>query len=78
MSMLKRGSKGKDVSEIQTRLEEVGFSPGKIDGDFGRATEIAVINFKKARAFWQTELSVQRPLMFYLREKTSECSQRLS
>lgn len=49
MAMLQRGSKGKDVIEVQERLEEVGFSAGKIDGDFGRATEIAVINFQKSQ-----------------------------
>jgi len=48
MSMLKRGSKGEDVRRVQQRLEKAGFSPGKIDGDFGRATELAVINFQQS------------------------------
>lgn len=49
MSMLKRGSKGNDVEEVQSRLLDIGFSPGKLDGIFGRATEIAVINFQRSR-----------------------------
>lgn len=48
MAMLKRGSKGKDVKKIQERLEEVGFPPGKIDGIFGKATEIAVMSFQES------------------------------
>jgi len=49
MAMLKRGSKGNDVQEVQSRLQDIGFSPGKIDGIFGRATEIAVINFQRSQ-----------------------------
>ncbi len=49
MSMLKRGSISDDVREIQMRLKDVGFSPGDIDGIFGRATEIAVINFQRSQ-----------------------------
>jgi len=49
MAMLKRGSKGNDVIGVQSRLLDIGFSPGKIDGIFGRATEIAVINFQRSQ-----------------------------
>ena len=48
MEMIKRGSKGKDVRKVQERLKKIGFSPGPVDGDFGRATEQAVINFQKS------------------------------
>jgi peptidoglycan L-alanyl-D-glutamate endopeptidase CwlK len=47
MSFLAVGSSGPDVKELQQKLEEAGFSPGLIDGDFGLATEAAVINFPK-------------------------------
>ena len=49
MGMLERGSKGSDVKEVQSRLLDIGFSPGKPDGIFGRATEIAVINFQRSQ-----------------------------
>jgi len=49
MAMLKRGSKGNDVIGVQSRLLDIGFSPGKIDGIFGRATEIAVFNFQRSQ-----------------------------
>ncbi|MGI9533664.1 MAG: peptidoglycan-binding protein [Thermodesulfobacteriota bacterium] len=48
MSMLHRGSKGEDVRKIQKKLDRAGFSPGEIDGVFGRATELAVINFQRS------------------------------
>lgn len=44
--MLRSGSKGKDVRELQQLLVRAGFSVG-IDGDFGPATERAVRLFQK-------------------------------
>ena len=45
---LKRGSKGEAVKEIQTMLNRLGYDLGScgIDGDFGRMTESAVMNFQ--------------------------------
>lgn len=48
MAMLRRGSKGKDVKVIQEKLANAGFPPGPIDGIYGRATELAVINFQQS------------------------------
>jgi len=45
---LEEGSKGKTVARLQKRLKELGFNPGKIDGDFGPATRAAVIGFQKS------------------------------
>lgn len=44
--MLRDGSVGPEVERLQARLEEVGFSPGRADGDFGPATRAAVIGFQ--------------------------------
>ncbi|HEX8854450.1 MAG TPA: peptidoglycan-binding protein, partial [Thermoleophilaceae bacterium] len=38
---LRRGRRGWDVSELQFLLRRRGFSPGSIDGGFGRATRSA-------------------------------------
>lgn len=46
MATLRRGTRGADVRRLQERLKEVGFSPGAIDGDFGPATEAAVMAFQ--------------------------------
>ncbi len=46
MTTLRRGTRGADVRRLQERLKEVGFSPGAIDGDFGPATDAAVMAFQ--------------------------------
>ena len=48
MRPLQLNSSGADVSRLQTRLNELGFNPGKIDGDFGPGTEAAVIAFQRS------------------------------
>ena len=49
MRVLRRGSSGTDVADVQTRLRELGYIPGPVDGIFGRMTEEAVINFQRDR-----------------------------
>jgi lysozyme family protein len=46
-SILKRGSKGPFVKELQTSLVALGYDL-RVDGDFGAATEAAVKSFQKA------------------------------
>lgn len=48
---LRRGSKGQEVTELQTRLIQLGYdlSPYGADGDFGRKTEEAVKAFQRDR-----------------------------
>lgn len=46
--LLKVGSKGPDVVELQTKLNYVGYNVGKADGVFGNLTKQGVINFQKA------------------------------
>ncbi len=46
--VLKEGSSGPEVKKFQEKLKEKGFNPGLIDGDFGPATEAAVIAFQKS------------------------------
>jgi putative chitinase len=48
MSLFKVGSSGESVKQIQQALIGKGFDPGLIDGDFGPATEAAVIAFQKS------------------------------
>jgi peptidoglycan hydrolase-like protein with peptidoglycan-binding domain len=44
---LKEGIEGDDVRKLQTRLAELKFAPGPIDGIFGRSTVQAVWAFEK-------------------------------
>lgn len=48
-STIRRGDKGRDVTDCQTMLFNLGYSLGSygIDGDFGRATEAAVKEFQQ-------------------------------
>lgn len=46
---LKVGSKSDLVKVLQTKLKELGFDPGPIDGIFGSKTEAAVIEFQKSK-----------------------------
>lgn len=43
----KRGDKGAEVKELQTRLNELGYSVGSPDGVFGKKSETAVKSFQK-------------------------------
>ncbi len=45
--MLRIGSKGDIVREIQTKLSELGFDPGPVDGLYGPKTKKAVARFQK-------------------------------
>ena len=47
--MLRVGSSGQKVRELQVLLRRSGFDPGAIDGDFGPATRDAVRSFQAAR-----------------------------
>jgi peptidoglycan hydrolase-like protein with peptidoglycan-binding domain len=43
---LRRGSTGESMRFLQTRLKQLGYDPGPIDGIFGSGTERAVKNFQ--------------------------------
>jgi len=47
MEILKRGSSGKRVIEVQRALQEAGFLNGGVDGLFGSDTEAAVKSFQR-------------------------------
>lgn len=45
--LLGRGSKGTEVKELQSKLAQLGYGVGAVDGKFGAKTESAVRNFQK-------------------------------
>lgn len=49
MKTLKLGSKGEHVETLQQALKNSGFNPGLPDGDFGPATEAALINYQHSQ-----------------------------
>lgn len=42
--------RGEDVAELQSRLSQLGFDPGKVDGIFGFESERAVLEFQRNRS----------------------------
>ncbi len=46
-ALSKIGSRGAEVTQIQTRLKELGYYSGSIDGIFGTATQSAVKKFQR-------------------------------
>lgn len=48
MNTIKNGSQGADVKTLQTALNKYGYGLS-VDGIFGAKTEVAVINFQKAK-----------------------------
>ena len=45
--MLKLGSRGNDVKELQKKLNSLGFNAGAVDGIFGTKTRNAVMDFQR-------------------------------
>lgn len=62
--LLQRGDRGDNVTELQTRLEQLGYNTGGIDGIFGGMTEAAVQQLQQSvqlpsdGKFGQEELAV--------------------
>ena len=48
MQILRKGSTGPEVAELQTELKTRGFSPGAIDGRFGPGAEAAMLAFQRS------------------------------
>lgn len=51
---LAKGSKGDAVIKLQERLNELGYSVGTADGDFGGKTEKAIIQYQKDKGLEET------------------------
>jgi peptidoglycan L-alanyl-D-glutamate endopeptidase CwlK len=49
MPVLKAGSTGPDVNNLQQRLKDLGFDPNGVDGNFGPGTKAALIAFQKSK-----------------------------
>lgn len=47
-ALSKLGSRGDEVRRIQTKLKQLGFYKGAVDGIYGSATRKAVINFQRS------------------------------
>ncbi|MFI0416961.1 L,D-transpeptidase family protein [Spongiactinospora sp. 9N601] len=57
---LRLGAKGKVVKVLQARLKELGYHPGKIDGQYGGGTQFAVWAFQKVNGIRPTSTIARR------------------
>ena len=48
-SMLRQGARGPEVEQLQSKLSQLGYNPGRADGIFGRRTLAAVRGFQRAQ-----------------------------
>src|SRR5437016_7526594 len=49
MPILKQGSSGPHVKDLQQKLKGLGFDPNGVDGNFGPGTKAAVIAFQQSK-----------------------------
>ena len=49
MAVLKQGSSGPDVTNLQQKLKDLGFDPNGVDGNFGAGTRDAVMAFQQSK-----------------------------
>lgn len=49
MPVLKQGSSGWDVTNLQQKLKDLGFDPNGVYGRFGPGTRDAVISFQQSK-----------------------------
>ena len=62
MSVLKQGSKGPEVVDLQNKLKQLGFGPAVADGKFGPATKKALIAFQKSKGLTADGLAGPRTI----------------
>ena len=55
------GSTGEEVRQIQTKLNELGYDTGGIDGTYGTKTKNAVIAFQKSQGLSADGIAGPRP-----------------
>lgn len=56
------GSRGEEVRAIQTKLKELGYLQGNIDGIYGRQTKAAVTAFQKAQGLTADGIAGEKTL----------------
>ncbi len=62
MDALQLGSDGPQVVKLQKKLQKAGFNPGSTDGDFGPATQAAVMAFQQSEGLLADGIAGPRTL----------------
>jgi hypothetical protein len=76
--MLRLNDNGEDVRTLQENLAQLGYRPGRVDGDFGQKTEDAVISFQESEGVYadgivgpRTQAMLERALREWVLEQQS-------
>lgn len=64
MTLSKIGSRGEEVRRIQTKLKQLGFYNGSIDGIYGSATQKAVKRFQSSVGITSDGIAGSKTLLF--------------
>lgn len=72
------GSRGDEVRKIQTKLKELGYYTGSIDGIYGTATQSAVLAFQKNCGITQDGIAGSQTLLYLGLGGSSSSSGRYS
>ena len=64
MTLSKLGSRGEEVRRIQTKLKQLGFYNGSIDGIYGSATQRAVKRFQSSVGITSDGIAGSKTLLF--------------
>lgn len=72
-TLLKSGSKGDAVKQLQARLQELGYYTGEIDGDFGNGTKAAVTAFQQENGLEADGIAGQKTLAALYSDSAVPC-----
>lgn len=74
-SVLKQGTKGPEVAQLQQQLQQLGYFNGRATGNFGPLTKAAVVRFQQARGLKADGVAGQNTLdALYDRSATASAS----
>jgi N-acetylmuramoyl-L-alanine amidase len=69
--------RGDDVAELQVRLAQLGFNPGRIDGIFGKLLEEALSDFQRNCALEPSAALTRATLLALVRMKSNDAVRSL-
>ncbi|MDY7016598.1 MAG: peptidoglycan-binding protein, partial [Cyanobacteriota bacterium] len=75
--LLKVGTRGELVKQLQEKLQDAGFTPGAIDGIYGQQTKKSVIAFQRSRGLFVDGIAGQQTLSALKIGSSPTPSQRL-
>ncbi len=63
IELMKEGDAGPEIKKLQQKLKKAGFNPGALDGEFGPATEAALLAFQRSSGLLADGIAGPRTLV---------------